>query len=159
MKKVLSKVGWEVLDLVKTLGEISATIVETPYGNLRLRPRVTYYKTLKNLESHGFVKKIRRNYVNYYSLTTTGRELLHKKINKVRRSDGLSTIVIFDIPEDKSKQRTLFRRYLQQNDFILLQKSVFISPNQIQPELKEVIKELKLDNFVTVIDGRIRHHI
>jgi DNA-binding transcriptional regulator PaaX len=159
MKKVLSKVGWEVLDLIKTLGEISATIVETPYGQLRLRPRTTYYKTLRKLEIKGLVKKSRRGRINLYSLTSAGRELIHKKIKLVRRSDGLSTIVIFDVPEDQSKQRTLFRRYLQQNGFVSLQKSVLISPNQIQPELKELIRELKLNNFVTVIDGRIRYNI
>lgn len=154
MKKTLNKAGWEILEFIKEGAELAATIAFTPYGKLRIRP-ATYYRTLRQLNEKGLVKQIRRGRVNFFSISPAGRKLLNQRAQRIRRTDGFSTVVIFDIPEEQARQRTLFRRYLRQNGFALLQKSVFISSDQPVEMLKEVVGELGLKNFVTLIEGKI----
>lgn len=83
--------------------------------------------------------------------------MLHKPVTKNHRSDGFSTIIIFDIPEEKSRQRTIFRRYLQKNGYTLLQKSVLIAPFALSRDVKELIEELDIRRHISVIDGKINY--
>lgn len=158
--KVLSKFGEELLSLIKTIGEMSDEFISTPYGQLRIGgSRTSYYRSLKQLQQDELIKKIRKkgtkNYHNVYVLTKRGHDILNQRKVAKKRHDGLSTLIIFDIPEEMSKQRTIFRRYLVRNGYIQLQKSVLISPCTVSDEIKELIKELKLSGFVTVVSGRI----
>ncbi|MDP4001271.1 MAG: CRISPR-associated endonuclease Cas2 [bacterium] len=157
MNKLLGKIGEELLWILQDLGELSYDIVTTPYGKLRINsiPRSTYYSSIKNLEEQKLITKRKVNYKNTYILTSKGHSLLTKKNKTQKRNDGYATIIIFDVPEDKAKQRTMFRRYLSKNGYTLLQKSVLISPNKITNDIKEVINELNLRSYVTVISGKV----
>ena len=94
-----------------------------------------------------------------YEITNLGRaknlRWNYRQLPKIARKDGLATIVIFDIPETRRKVRDFLRRFLKENEFIQLQKSVFIGRFYLGPEFKEVIKELKLELCVSILEGRV----
>ncbi|MDP4000667.1 MAG: helix-turn-helix domain-containing protein [bacterium] len=158
--KIGKKIIEELFRIVKDLGELSYDIITTPYGKLRIGsiPRSTYYNSLKRLESRGLVKRTKRNRKIYYSLTPEGKKYkLPVRLARKRRNDGFSTLVIFDIPETMKRERGILRRYLLKNGFILLQKSALISPDNISPELKELMEELGIRKFVSIISAKIHY--
>ncbi|MBI4049222.1 MAG: CRISPR-associated endonuclease Cas2 [Candidatus Doudnabacteria bacterium] len=156
-RELISKIARELFDLAKDLALFAEEFAFTPYGQLRYHkiPRTTYYRKLEKFEKHGLVKKIRRKYGNDYVLTEQAKRLRKNPSRKIARTDGLSTVVIFDIHEDKHKARDNFRRYLIKNGYTQIQKSVFISPFKIFTELKEFAEELGTTQNITFLSGRI----
>jgi DNA-binding transcriptional regulator PaaX len=57
-------------------------------------------------------------------------------------------MVIFDIPQDASKERDQLRRLLLINDFCKLQASVYISPYPINREAIDYLKETGLIKYI-----------
>jgi CRISPR-associated endonuclease Cas2 len=57
-------------------------------------------------------------------------------------------MVIFDIPENASRERDQLRRLLLLNDFKKLQASVYISPYQINREAINYLKETGLIKYI-----------
>jgi DNA-binding transcriptional regulator PaaX len=161
MNKILNKIAEELFALAKDLGEMGTEFVFTPYGQLRINkiPRTTYYRKIRQFEKRGLVKKIRKPNGNFYALSAKAKELRRSPRIKINRTDGFSTIIIFDIPEDKHKVRDNFRRYLIKNGYTQIQKSVFISSCQVFRELKEFIEELNIVSNVTIISGRVDHFL
>lgn len=159
----MNRLTEEFIEFAKSIGEIAGTIVFTPYGRLSLRgsrfPRTTYYYNLRKFEKKGLIKKQQKKLKSNFVLTAKGKELIHKPqpAKKIARKDGLSTVVIFDIPEDQRRERNIFRRYLIRNGYVQIQKSVLISPLTVTAELKDLLLELKIKQCVTIISGRIDH--
>lgn len=128
------------------------------YRSLGNIPKQTFYKSLNRLEARDLIKRKKKpNNQTFFVLTEKGKKLISKPSQKTRRVDGYSTLVIFDIPEDKRRARDIFRRYLLKNGFTLLQKSVLITGNKPMPEMFELSRELKISAFVTTLSGRIDH--
>ena len=115
-----------------------------------------YYTTLSRMESQGLIsKKKQGRKIVSVQITEKGKRALRKNIQRVRRTDGLATLIIFDIPEEKRRARENLRRYLLRNGYTLLQKSVLVSPYQIDNQLKALIRELNIRLYTTVIAGKI----
>jgi DNA-binding transcriptional regulator PaaX len=80
-------------------------------------------------------------------LSEAGKNLLEKyerqdlKIIPPRKWDGKYRVIIFDIPEFKSKLRWALRRQLMEWGFVKLQNSVWVFPYECQ----EIITLLKTD--------------
>jgi len=91
-------------------------------------------------------------------LTTKGkRKVLKTKFNLEasssqfkKRDDGKWLMVIFDIPEKKKRLREDFRKFLYSLGFQKLQKSVWVSPYDVQKQLDEIIRIYNLDNFIRI---------
>lgn len=165
IEKIALTVGQEILWALKDFGEMIPYPFEGPGQHLRRLREYDRYKvsrSLWELSRQGLVKKAKRERKVYYYLTDLGRakslRYIYAKRPKVSKVNGLSTIVIFDIPEQKRKARQFLRRFLIQNGFTMLQRSVFIGRWEIQPEFKELLKELKIDLDVSVIEGRVLHN-
>ncbi|MBX4186656.1 MAG: CRISPR-associated endonuclease Cas2 [Candidatus Doudnabacteria bacterium] len=118
----------------------------------------SFYSALTRLEKKELISKKKVGRQNAYVLTSLGKKILQGPSQKKDRTDGLSTIVIFDIPEEKRKQRNTLRRYLKDNGYTILQKSVLIAPFEISIGLKDLIKELKVRQYVSIIDGRVNYN-
>lgn len=157
LSPVLYHLAEELFDMARGLGELSAEIALTPYGKLRYPniPRSTYYKKIKKFERYGLLKKIKKPHGSDYVLTDRAKWLRQKPPKKTRRTDKLSTLIIFDIPEKKHKARDNFRRYLIKNGYTQIQKSAFLSPFKISNELKEFIRELGIASNVTILASKI----
>jgi DNA-binding transcriptional regulator PaaX len=144
----------ELLWVMKDMGEFTTKML-THRLSIAKMYYPTYYTTVRRLEQQGLVKKKKQGKTVTISLTPKGKQLLKKPAIGKRRTDGLSTIIIFDIPEEKKRAREGLRRYLIRQGYTLLQESVLIAPTLVTSELKEVIAELKIRQHVTIISGRI----
>ena len=151
------KIVIELWEFVKDIGGLINDIAFTPYGQLRIgqMPGSTYYDRLHRFEKCGLVTKEKQGRVNNYKLTPRGLKVFNRHAQLKKRTDGLSTIVIFDVPVEKNRERTFFRRFLLRNGFKWIQKSVLASSNYLPDEVKEVAKELTLVKYVTIITGKI----
>lgn len=167
-KKILKRLGvnlaLELLSFIKEGGELFYTIATTPYGKLRISdmyvPKSTYYSALSSLERRGLIQKKKKGRKNIYILTPKGfKKVNTKPTDLIKRTDGFSTIVMFDIPEERGKQRTILRRYLIRNGYTQLQESVLISPYRITRELKDLWNELNLRPYITILSARIDYSI
>lgn len=70
---------------------------------------------------------------------------------KSKKRDGKWRIIIFDIPEDKKRNRDAFRRKLLQLDCIRLQDSVFVSAYPCKDEIDFLSNYLEISDFVTLL--------
>ena len=161
MKKIISQIGEELLQIIKDEGDFVVEFLTTPYGKLRFNnvPRSTFYSNLYRMEKKGLIKRKRKDYKNIYNLTDFGRQVLKKPKKALKRTDGFSTVIIFDIQEEKAKQRTTFRRYLIRQGYTLLQKSVLISSNKITQDIKDLISELDIKSHISVLSGKIDYSL
>ena len=160
LKRVAGRVGEELLLLIKDVGELIDTIVFTPYGHLSISsmnvPKGTYYSALRGLERQGLIQKKKKGRKNSYTLTQAGIKRVNtKREDLIRRVDGLSTVILFDIPEEKSQHRTILRRYLIRNGYMQLQKSALISPYKITSELKDLLQQLSIRPYVIILSARV----
>ncbi len=144
---------WELLEFISTAGGIMP-----PYKAYRSRLHTkpaTFYGTLYRLEQKGLVTKTKeRSGQPVYMITGKGKKLIGKPILKIPRSDGFSTLIAFDIPETKRSQRRILRRYLLNNGYTTIQKSLLVSPNKLTDDLLELLDELKIKTDVKVISGK-----
>ena len=155
--EILNKVVIELIEFAKDLGRVMSGIAFTPYGQLRLveYPRSQYYYKISKFQKHGLIKKVRKGQQSNYVLTPKAKQLALAPTTKHDRSDGLSTIVIFDISEDKHNARNMLRRYLIRNGYTQIQKSVFISPFKVSDDMQRFIKEIDVEGCVSFISGKI----
>jgi DNA-binding transcriptional regulator PaaX len=148
----------ELLEYINDVGVLIPGI-ESPYEYTRRIRRATYYGTLRRLEKQNFVKKIKANKRTEYRITKKGEQVLAESFKIKKRKDGSSTIVVFDIPEEKRIGRNALRRYLYKHGFKVLQKSVYISTNIVPKNIVDVVKELELNSYVSIIGGKIEYFL
>jgi len=155
-KRAASRALWELFEFIKNWGG-EDRIVFKPYSQMGLGtiPRATYNKRLKKFEKQGLIQKIQNPNGAHFIITKKAKFLRRKAITKIPRNDGNSTLVLFDIPEQKHNARDTLRRSLIRNGYIQMQKSSFLSPFQISEDLKDLIKELKLEKNVTIFSARV----
>jgi DNA-binding transcriptional regulator PaaX len=104
-------------------------------------------KAVYDLLDHGYLVEVEIEGERYLRMTSKGRlKILKKKIFK--KWDGLWRIIAFDIEEKRKKTRDVFRIKLSEIGCKPIQKSVWITPNDISYELEEIIDILNLHNNV-----------
>jgi DNA-binding PadR family transcriptional regulator len=160
-KIILSKASLVVLKAVSDATELYDAMTFVPYRGIRLSKLAysTYYNTARRLQLRGLLTSKKQNKLILFRLTGKGRQILKsQKNNLVRRKDGFSTIIMFDIPEKFKKERVIFRRYLIRKGYTLIQKSVMVSPYQLSSETKGLIKELSLRSYIMVLSGKIENY-
>ena len=84
-----------------------------------------------------------------FIITSKAKYLRAKAVTKKPRTDGLGSLVIFDIPEEKRKARDTLRRFLTRNGYTQIRESCFLSPFQISQDLQDLIEELKLQKDIS----------
>jgi len=53
-------------------------------------------------------------------------------------------LIVYDIEENKKKERDWFRRHLKRFHFIMIQRSVWVGPSPLPKEFSDYLKEIKL---------------
>jgi len=161
-KRKLNKTATRILNIISKAGKVSSNYFtnDRAHGELRYSSRYGFYYHIERLEKEKLVvKDKKRGRVNTYRLTEAGKRIVQLPQRLIRRQDGMSTIIMFDIPETEARKRTIFRRYLIRNGFIQAQRSVLISPNVINSELKKLIIEMNIRKYLTVISGKVDYQI
>lgn len=113
-------------------------------------------QALKRLREKGFIERTNEKDTNkiILKLTEIGREfLLLSKPEDEIDWDGKWRIVIFDIPENKRLVRDVLRSRLKLWGFKPWQKSVWASKKNITSKLRNLIKELNIQEWVLVIES------
>ncbi len=137
------------------------------YAYLRRKLRSQYSQpsistALYRMQKTGLVEKREGAKQIYYALTLDGEtKLLLRSLRseKKKREDGFSTVVIFDIPEAYSKHRGYLRRLLLANGFINLQKSVLIGPIMLPKQFYELLRRLKIEQYVSVLRAKLENWV
>ena len=60
-------------------------------------------------------------------------------------------IVMYDIPEDKKKEREWFRRHLQKFDYHMLQRSVWVGPSPLPKDFLAYVKSIGLSKQIRTL--------
>lgn len=62
-----------------------------------------------------------------------------------KKSAPKDLIVMYDIPEDKKKERDWFRRQLINFDYVMIQRSVWVGPSPLPKDFLKYVSELGLN--------------
>lgn len=65
-----------------------------------------------------------------------------------KKGSSKNLLVIYDIPENKKKERDWFRRHLKKFGYTMIQRSVWVGPSPLPEEFLAYLKEIKIgDHF------------
>jgi len=169
---------WEIFELIKVKDEIMDTIWSKQYHGLKhplalLRPdffeyRDEYWERYKDKKKRerwaAMIRSLKnRGYLNLKDLqnrkaiiiTHRGMDRLFdikiKLTERKRRADKKWQMVLFDIPEDRRRNRDLFRKQLKYLGYKKLQRSIWVCPYNVLKETEQLIKRYKLDRFVRLL--------
>lgn len=172
------KLLWDIFELIKVKDEIIDIIWSKQYHGLKhplalLQPdffeyRDAYWEKYKDKKKRerwaATIRSLKnRGYLNIKDLqnrkaiifTPKGMDRLFdikiKSIERKQRLDKKWQMVLFDIPEDRRRDRDLFRKQLQYLGYKKLQKSIWVCPFDILKEIEQLIKRYKLDRFVRLL--------
>lgn len=111
-----------------------------------------------DLKKHGYVAKKQISKKNFkFILTKKSQIYLKTKYPRLyfnkNNWDKKIRIVIFDIQELNRVKRNQFRRILKQLGFVMLQKSVWLTPFDQFNILKKWLKENKFNEKILLIEG------
>jgi DNA-binding transcriptional regulator PaaX len=134
-QSILIREGWSGLKRLR-LGEEQRAIAL----------RIAYLKRKKLIQEKKFGERVS------YAATDMGRIKLIREFCKYASNHpvGTHTIVIYDIPESQRRARSLFRRFLKTNNFVLCQRSVWISDRDVAKPLSDFIKVHKLSPWIQI---------
>jgi len=123
----------------------------------RKKDRNQFAQFINYLKRKGYIQIANLKEKKGILLTPKGKQrvlrtkfLLENSSNFKKRKDGKWLMVIFDIPEKKRRLREEFRKFLYSLGFQKLQKSVWVSPYDVQKQLEEIIRTYQLDPFVRI---------
>lgn len=79
------------------------------------------------------------------------RSLYHISfISSFGKNAPKNLLLIYDISEERKKERDWFRRQLVKFEYIMIQKSVWVGPSPLPKDFLDYLKEIKIgDNFKT----------
>jgi len=98
-------------------------------------------------------KGVKVNSLGFPILNTTNKTPELKRTKRIFNSTFLSRlgktspknlIVIYDIPEEKKKERDWFRRHLKKFNFIMIQRSVWVGPSPLPKDFLDYVKSIGL---------------
>lgn len=158
-----------ILEKVVEAGELSVGAFLPPnYAHARLtraligldsyprKSRKTISVLLWRLQKEGLVE-CSGNRGNFVWRPTVAGKKRHEEKNARRLSqkpDGITRLVIFDIPEYERKKRTAVRVELFAHGFRQLQKSVWIGTAPLSKDFIHLLDELELYNKVHIFSVR-----
>lgn len=113
-------------------------------------------QAFKRLREKGFIERVTEKDEGkiILRLTEAGREfLLLEKSDDEIEWDGKWRVVVFDIPEKQRTIRNILRSRLKMWGFSPWQQSVWASKKNITAKLRNLVKELDIEDWVLVIES------
>jgi hypothetical protein len=111
-----------------------------------------FTKIIYRLKSNGYLKTLRAKDESAIIITPKGIEKLFvaklKSIDTNLRKDEKWQMVLFDIPENRRKDRDWFRRGLKYLGYKKMQQSIWVCQYDTERETKGLIKQYNLKSFV-----------
>lgn len=142
-----------MLDIVfsppKSFAEVFGGYREIKYAN----EKWILNRNIKRLEKGDYISIADKN-SNLYQLTSKGKvEIIKERIieKQEQKWDSKWRVIIFDIPEKSRRERDLLRLNLRNLGFMQLQKSVWITPYDIEQEIKFLFNLFEHNKYVRFI--------
>jgi len=130
--------------------DLAVIPLETKYKGFRLAKRGELRKILARLI---YQKEIEKCNPNRYRLTQLGMIKALPEIKKELVHDGKTRILVFDVPESERKRRDHFRRHLKLLGFKKHQQSVWISYEDCEAWIEQLVDYHKVGNYVSLYIG------
>ena len=103
--------------------------------------RKRYYKGVQ-VNSLGFPKF---NLINNPIKSKSTKRIFHSTfLSNLDENSPKNLIVIYDIPEEKKKERDWFRRHLKKFNYIMIQRSVWVGPSPLPKDFLDYVKSINL---------------
>ncbi|MFA5934631.1 MAG: CRISPR-associated endonuclease Cas2 [Candidatus Paceibacterota bacterium] len=67
-----------------------------------------------------------------------------------KKDSPKNLIVVYDIPEEKKKERDWFRRNLKRLGFIMIQRSIWVGPSPLPKSFVDYVKSIGLKDKVKI---------
>ncbi len=163
-------IGYGVLQVLSDLGEVTLnTFFSRKYSYARLsrslwgldRSRKISRKTISTilwrLRREGLISRTGGSKNAVWQLTPTGKAQLKQAAHDPKTdiiSDGITRLVIFDIPERERKKRTIVRTELIACNFQQLQKSVWIGDCPLPEGFVRSLDAMGLAEYVHIFSVR-----
>lgn len=122
----------------------------------KMKNRQAFYKLVYYLKKNNFIKVKNLQGRNAVLLTKKGTDKALKasfKIDKSKlrkRKDGKWIMVIFDIPQNRKRDRALLRSVLKNLGYKLFQQSVWINPYDVSEKTERSLQFYCLDKYVRI---------
>ncbi len=73
------------------------------------------------------------------------KRIFHATFLSIFEKDATKNlIVIYDIPEEKKKERDWFRRHLKKFNYVMIQRSVWVGPSPLPKDFLNYVKSIGL---------------
>jgi len=125
-------------------GNIYLSNLEEGRRNKKLYDTFYHLKRRGLIENNGEIWKISEKYKNRLKSPEQLRKI---NFNPIAKSSG-QFLIMFDIPENKRRDREWLRRKLKQINFIMVQQSVWLGPAPLPKGFTPALKELKIMNHL-----------
>lgn len=136
------------------------------YDKLRLKDKIKFSHEMYRLKREGVIKRYIDEKGKFIELTPKGQKLIKKcfteqlEIKSPAKWDKKWRVVIFDIPEDKKRERDILRNKLERMGFLKLQESVYVYPFECGLEIEMLKKMYFIEPYVQyVLADRIETEI
>lgn len=94
---------------------------------------------------------IRQSSIGDYYITNKGRIFLERQKNILKKFDTdkeenspKNLLIVYDIEEQRKREREWFRFHLKKFHFIMIQKSVWVGPSPLPEQFLNYLKEINL---------------
>ncbi len=111
------------------------------------------YRTISRLKNKGYIEeksgrlqltKIGKDFFNKNS------KLLPKFESSLKKTDPKTMLLMFDIPETRSRERKWLRFHLKKFNYFMIQKSVWVGPGPLPKDFSDYIKSIKLKDCIKI---------
>lgn len=153
-----------ILEKISELGEItfdaffppnySYTRISRKLFGLDSHPEIapkTLSVILSRLRNQGLISRKGTRKASIWQITKQGKKFLtnHPRI-EIPEKDGITRLVIFDIPERERRKRDTLRAELISYNYQRLQKSVWIGWNALPEDFIDLVDELDLQKHIHI---------
>lgn len=109
---------------------------------------------VSRMSKQGWLKSERQGNKSFYSLTEQGKVRMEEAARRIYKEpfpkwDGTWWILLYHIPENKRHLRDKLRKELTWSGFGPLSNSCWITPNNLQKEIKMMVKKYEVDEHIT----------
>lgn len=116
--------------------------------------RKRIYEAIRRLNQKRFIELVEKGDKLYINITDSGKKLVRNfdydnlQLPRLKKWDKKWHLIIFDIPNEKRKERQAFSKKLKDLGFYPLQESVFIYPYDCRDEIDFICEFLLISRYV-----------